>query len=598
MTDPSAVPAGLRRTMRIAAGLTVLGCVISFAIRTAVIPSHFGTPTSVWLASLLFRTQDGAWLVAGALLLLVLSALRIPAAFSGWDRLHPRPWLTTSVLAGLTLAATLAGTFLVFGNFHFSRDEFLADFDSVIFRSGRLIADLPTEWRPFARALGPDFMLPIPGNAGWISAYLPVNAAFRALIGLILDPAFASPVLACIAVIALFGIARRLWPGRLDAAFVAVTLLVTSSQFLVTAMTSYAMTAHLAFNLLWLWLYLRDDRLSHAGAIGVGFLATGLHQLLFHPLFAAPFIARLWWIGRRRPALLYIVAYAAICIFWMLYWQLVLSVHGVAPDDAETTGPALFIVRAMRFLRDFSWDGTGLMLKNVLRFIAWQNLIALPLALAAWTAIRRGEGLARPLIGGLLLTIAAMFIILPYQGHGWGYRYLHGLLGSFCLLAGYGWMAVTARASHREIAAGRASLAMTSAIAVAIMLPLHAFQAGGLVAPYRKAVAAIEGAPVGIVIVDRSGLLFAGDLVRNDPFLRNQPKMLDLTYLDENRVADICKRFTVAVFDRRQAVALGIPQDDTLPKLDEEARARLRAYMAGLSCGTDLVIAPASAPAS
>jgi hypothetical protein len=50
-----------------------------------------------------------------------------------------------------------------------------------------------------------------------------------------------------------------------------------------------------------------------------------------------------------------------------------------------------------------------------------------------------------------------MFILLPYQGHGWGYRYLHGLIGSLSLLAGYGWIALSERAARNDMATARAN---------------------------------------------------------------------------------------------------------------------------------------------
>ncbi|MDQ6702482.1 MAG: hypothetical protein M3Z96_04935, partial [Pseudomonadota bacterium] len=60
-------------------------------------------------------------------------------------------------------------------------------------------------------------------------------------------------------------------------------------------------------------------------AIAVGFLASGLHQLIFHPLFVAPFIVRLWASGRRPLALVYIVGYSFICLFWISYWQIMIE---------------------------------------------------------------------------------------------------------------------------------------------------------------------------------------------------------------------------------------------------------------------------------
>ena len=43
--------------------------------------------------------------------------------------------------------------------------------------------------------------------------------------------------------------------------------------------------------------------IGHAGAIAVGAVACGLHQIVFHPLFVAPFILHLWFHKRRALAL-------------------------------------------------------------------------------------------------------------------------------------------------------------------------------------------------------------------------------------------------------------------------------------------------------
>ena len=42
----------------------------------------------------------------------------------------------------------------------------------------------------------------------------------------------------------------------------------------------------------------------------------------------------------------------------------------------------------------------------------------------AIAAVRRNQGAARPLVNGIVLTTLAMAFLIPYQGHGWGYRYL------------------------------------------------------------------------------------------------------------------------------------------------------------------------------
>jgi hypothetical protein len=85
-------------------------------------------------------------------------------------------------------------------------------------------------------------------------------------------------------------------------------------------------------------------------------------------------------------------------------------------------------------------------------------------------------------------------------------------------------------------------------------------------------------------------LLFAGELVRNDPFLRNRPKVLDLTLLDEANLADLCARYSVSMFGRRQGLAFGIPPNDVHTKFDDDVRAKKKAAMARLSCGVEVAI--------
>jgi hypothetical protein len=97
------------------------------------------------------------------------------------------------------------------------------------------------------------------------------------------DPALLNPLLAGAGAVALFDICRRLLPESRGGQATALLLYFSSAQMLAAAMTPYSMTGHLAFNLVWLALFLRGDKLGHAGAILIGFVATGLHQVIFHP---------------------------------------------------------------------------------------------------------------------------------------------------------------------------------------------------------------------------------------------------------------------------------------------------------------------------
>src|SRR5690606_31519510 len=81
---------------------------------------------------------------------------------------------------------------------------------------------------------------------------------------------------------------------------VTMVMALTSIQLIATAMTPFAMTSHFTFNLAWLALVLRGDRLGHGLAAIVALLAAGLHQWHFPLLFIGPFI--LWMAANRRLA--------------------------------------------------------------------------------------------------------------------------------------------------------------------------------------------------------------------------------------------------------------------------------------------------------
>jgi hypothetical protein len=396
-------------------------------------------------------------------------------------------------------------------------------------------------------------VLPLPGNAAWVSAYMPVNAMMRAAFAEVLDPALMNPVLAALGVLALYDIAKRLFPENRGAQLIALLLYGTSAQVLVTAMTPYAMTAHLALDLIWLALFLRGTRASHAAAILVGFFAIGLHQVIFHPLFALPFIDHLRRRGEWRTAAVFMVIYAAFGIFWICYPHLIASSAGLANSSgAAAGGGGFFEVRILPLLLQRDPVTFPLTAVNLLRFIAWQNLALIPLMALGLGAFRRDESIARPLAYGIVLTILAMMILLPYQGHGWGYRYLHGLIGNCALLAAYGWRDFSDRVEVRRF---------VSAATVATLgasLPFLMWQAHAFVHPYASVNRMIDGIDADMVVVQSDGRSFQVDEVRNLPDLGNRPLRLaseDLTPVDMRL---LCARGTVAFVGTAQMQALGV----------------------------------------
>jgi hypothetical protein len=509
---------------------------------------------------------------------------------TGWllqwgARLGPPSAGKVLALALLCGIAGVLGMWLAFGGYTLSLDEFMANFDARIFAHGQLMAPVDDAWQPFIAALQPMFLLPVPDNDLWVSCYLPVNAAMRALGEVAHCDWLVNPLLTAFSVVAVWGVARRLWPERPSLALGAAALLASSAQLVVMSMTAYAMPGHLAFNLAWLWLFLRGGRLGHAGALVIGFLATGLHQLAFHPMFAAPFVLQLWLDRRWRLAGLYTLAYAAIGLFWIEYWSIEMRLMGEAAEDARQLGGGWFIERAGEVLSSaMNFGALGAMSESLFRFVTWQNPLTAPLTVLGGVAAFRAKGHMRALALGVLLTILAMLVLEPTQTHGWGYRYLHGLLGSCCLLAVWTWTELTDAIAPSRRAAAQGAFALTCVLSMLVLTPLRTWQAWRYVRPYAAASAQIQAAKAQVVIVDHEGTpgFDAGTVVRNDPYLQQGPKVMELSYMDAGMVRQVCSHYSVQVFTAHDAARAGI---DTVNLITEPRVARLRALMKQLNCG-------------
>ena len=539
---------------------------------------------SALISAWFFAVQDApVLLVLGLFFLVAGAALRTdwgPVALRPID--PQRAVRLVAIMLAIVCGAVWVGSHVVYRDFALAMDEFMADFDARIIAHGRLLASVAPDWRDVVPALQPMFRLELPDNAVWSSAYLPMNAAIRAVFVLLGAPALEGVALAAVAIVAVFALARRLWPERPDAAVVAAALLACSSQFLVTAMTPYAMTAHLALNMLWLWLFVRDTRTGHALAGVVAFMACGLHQVVFHPLFAAPFVLSLMRARRWRLASYYVAVYGAIGLFWMLYWTIVLRAAAVPMPPSADLGAGAFIRHALALI-DLSAGGVYLMGLNLLRFLAWQSPLVIPLALIGLGARGERNRTIVDLATGMALTIIAMLVLMPFQGHGWGYRYLHGFLGGLALIAAQGWIRITGD-GDKDSRGPAFTLVSSVLVSLVVVLPWQAFQVHAFVAPYASAVAAIERAKADVVLVDPADIWYGEDLVRNDPFLRAGPKVLSLPRLDATRLDALCRQHDVAIFDREDARQLGIRPVPSPPALAEKDRA-LRAHVRSLRCG-------------
>lgn len=446
------------------------------------------------------------------------------------------------IVAVLLLLFCFAGHYWVLAGYDMSRDEQMATFDAAVFAQGHLVAKIPALWRDQSDVLNTIFMYPAAHRGAWISTYLPFNSILRALLDLIGAPTAAGPLMAAIGAIALWGCVRRIWPQDREAPVVALLLYVGSGQVVVTGMTAYAMPAHLTCNMVWLWLFLRRTWWTDAAALAVGFVAVGLHQPLLHPIFAAPLLFLLVLERHWPRAALYAVGYAAIGVFWLWWpgwtWSLV-----QASVDVHIPVGVDFATRLTATIRNGDAMGLPDMVANLLRFAAWQHLLLLPLMLLGWKIARR-DRLAAGLLGGVIATTLIMAVILPYQGHGFGYRYLHGLIGNCILLAVYGWTSLDQRDVWR-------SLLLRSSIAgSAVILPIQLWMAHNFYAPAAEADARIAATHADYAVIGNNDAPFSVDLVHNPPALDTHPVRLIGERMNAKVVAGLCR-------DRPSVVLVG-----------------------------------------
>ena len=462
-------------------------------------------------------------------------------------RLTPRDtalrgsWRMALVIGALMGLAAFAGHYLILSGYDLSRDEQMATFDAAIFAKGALLAPLPLFWRDHADALNTMFLYPAEQRGAWVSAYLPLNAALRSLVGFFSTPALTGPLMILTGALALWGCTRRIWPDDREASVVAILLYAGSAQILFNGMTAYAMPAHLTFNLCWLWLVLGRRWWMDGMALVLGFIAVGLHQPHMHPLFAAPILFLLLLERRWGRAAFYFVGYAAIGAFW-LWWPNAMWAMSQASEVIQKPEGVDYLTRLLAELQKSDRMAFANMAANLLRFAAWQHLLLIPLMLVGFGLARR-DRLAGALAAGLILTIGVMAVILPYQGHGFGYRYLHAVTGSAILLAVYGW---TVLAGHR--ASWRPLLLRTTVAGLCLLLPVQAWMAYCFYAPFAQLSERIDASSADYVVVDENGASFSADLVVNPPWLDQRPIRLLSGSIDAALARTLCARRASVAF--------------------------------------------------
>ena len=467
-------------------------------------------------------------------------------SWSHWILRLPEPKYAVPGVAVLVCLITGLGTQWVFHSYPACVDEFMADYQAEIFASGNVYAHIDPKWQDLAIPLTPAFAVFNAERNTWISTYLPVYSAIRALFSVLGIRSLSNAALAGLSVLALAGVVKQLWPREKSLPLIGSLLMATSSQFLLMSMTAFAMPALLCLNLVWLWLYTRDKNWCWLTAPWIGVLAMGLHNPAVHGLFVLPFLIRIAVSKQLRKTLYFASVYALGCAVW-IGWMVFVS-NGVVSGGGEPAMSSLFGWPALTQI--------VVQMMNLSLIVSWQSYALVLLVLVAITTRKKRTPVEQDLIWSCLVTFFFYIFFRNAQTNGWGYRYIYSVLGNFVLLSLFGWQEV-----RTQVGAGKSLIALVGSLAIAVLvqLPLRCIQAERFVRPYYLSFQYMKSLPVSFVLLDATTVWSAIDLTRNDPFLRRTPKLLFSSRATLQHLEMLKKLGSVQEIDGETLVQFGLP---------------------------------------
>lgn len=541
------------------AGFCLLGAYLAWQLVASDVVAAATIGHGTLWTSYLFVAQDGMVAAAFAVLLLACWPLARSRAL---DRLAAlttaRYTLPAIILIGFV--ASFIARVVAHHSFNLSLDEFLPEFQAEIFRSGRLLMPLSADAFEAHRVFQPFFTYADSTHQLWMSHYRPVHAALIAAFDSIATADLLNPVMAVVALWAIADIARRVFPTLPEAPVLAAALLLATPQFVITNGSGFAFASHLAFNMLWLALFVRGGMRHHIGAAVIGFFAVGLHQVHVHPLFVAPFLAALLLgaYGPRIAVLPYILSYGLALPTWMMWPEIAVFLQ--TGDVAALPGSIFeieYVSNYLNYAKNAAQTETGrvpmMTLVNILRFSLWLCPAVLVLMGVA-LAFRRGMGRTPALCAvSFLLTVFACYILMPNQMHTWGARYYHPVLGAAIIFALAGYAAIKDSGSGPILLR---YVTVLSAVSLLVFLPLRGMQVAEKVGPRAAVQARLAAIDADVVVIPTRGLYAGYDFVRNAPDLSNRPLLVFDFELDRRA---ILQGLDIKYLTRPELFGLGLP---------------------------------------
>jgi hypothetical protein len=514
----------------------------------------YGPEANFYLVTLhLFVAQD-MW--AGPLVIAIFAAALIFARDMEPGRGKVVPWGVWAVTL-VSMALVFMMRFLAFHNYNLSIDEFFPLFQADIFRAGYLMAPLSDEAFGLRGALQPYFTYVDEDHRLWAQHYRPVHAAILALLPKGFEIAIAHSLLTGITVLAIANIARSLFPDRPGAPLFAACLLVASPQVILMGASGYAFTTHLAFNTVWLALFLKGSWTAHVAAAFLSLLALGIHQVHVHAIYAFPFgvALLLGYFGSRWKAVPYIVAAVVGAPFWIAWPEIATWLQtgdaGALPRSLlEVEYLSNYVARSDNLGsldRQFSLI---FLIANIWRFGLWMSPALVLLLLLALGSPRRLGSLSVILGLGVIFGVSVSHLMLPNPMLTIGSRYYHPFISSLILIA----LAAYYRLCHNS-RFERTAVAVMVAGAI-VLLPWRAWQVHEQIRPQAAIQAQLTAMQVESILIQPGQTWFGLDFVRNDPFLLEGPTFYAAPL---GRDVRLLRHGPTATVSSRDLVEMGLP---------------------------------------
>jgi len=486
----------------------------------------------------------GLWGAGMLLLAYLLRRSKMPL-LSAWPAkvaANPFP-LLLFVAVALAIAAKT-----VYRGLPLNVDEYSLFFQAWIFAEGHIVGHFPPALLPWlvpATHVGHFFS--VSSQTGSIAtAYWPGFSLLLAPFMRLGMPWLLNPLLTAGSLYLLWLLSGRLFRAPEASGWVLLFTLA-SPVVTVDALSYYATTSHLFFNLLYAWLLveLSPARLFLAGLVGS--MALLQHNPVPHLLFALPWI---FWIGgkprRLRNLGLLFFGYLPFSILLGFGWvwvkmkivqgafSLAASASAVTATEAKNAVGAAaaggisisgdLLREPFRLLREiltlpdanFVW----LRFLGILKIFAWA-VPGLPvLASMGGMRLKNGETGLRLWGWAAVLTLLGYLFVPVSQGHGWGFRYFHSawavlpLLGAFFVL-------------QTQVLEGSGKKFVLLAVLLSLFFgnAMRFWQVGDFVSRHWAQLPQIEkgtGGKIQLVFIDPLQGFYAQDLVQNDPFLRGE----------------------------------------------------------------------------